>query len=109
MTVIHVCSLARLPETAERHKPSHLITLMSDVSDVERPGHIPPEQHLALAFNDIPDPLPGMVAPAAGHVQEVLRFAGEWRQDRAPLLIHCWAGISRSTAAAYATICALKP
>ena len=50
-----------------------------------------------------------MVAPAAGHVQEVLRFAGEWRQEKAPLLIHCWAGISRSTAAAYATVCALNP
>ena len=109
MTVIHVCSLARLAETARRHRPSHMITLMSDVSDVERPGHIPPQQHLALEFNDIPDPLPGMVAPAAGHVQDVLRFAGEWRQEQAPLLIHCWAGISRSTAAAYAAVCALNP
>src|SRR4029079_3097901 len=28
---------------------------------------------------------------------------------RAPLLIHCWAGISRSTAAAFITLCALNP
>ena len=30
--------------------------------------------------------------------------------DRAaPLVVHCWAGISRSTAAAFVSVCALKP
>jgi predicted protein tyrosine phosphatase len=109
MTEIHVCSLAQLARTAAQHQPSHLITLMSDVSGVERPGHIPPAQHLALQFNDIPEPLPGMVAPAETHVRDLLRFGGQWQQDTAPLLIHCWAGISRSTAAAYMLVCALNP
>ena len=30
--------------------------------------------------------------------------------DRAaPLVVHCWAGISRSTAAAFVSVCALRP
>ena len=35
-------------------------------------------------------------------------FAAEWDR-RDPLLIHCYAGVSRSTAAAYAVACALQP
>jgi predicted protein tyrosine phosphatase len=27
----------------------------------------------------------------------------------APLVVHCWAGISRSTAAAFVSVCALRP
>ena len=37
-----------------------------------------------------------------------MEFAQNW--DRAkPMLIHCWAGISRSTAAAYIITCLLNP
>jgi predicted protein tyrosine phosphatase len=31
-----------------------------------------------------------------------------WRQN-APLVVHCYAGVSRSTAAAFASVCALNP
>ena len=45
---------------------------------------------------------------AAGNGNATLAFARRW--DRAaPLLIHCWAGISRSTAAAYIAACAFAP
>jgi predicted protein tyrosine phosphatase len=38
----------------------------------------------------------------------VLAFVRKW--DRAaPLVIHCYAGISRSTASAFMTVCALNP
>ena len=38
----------------------------------------------------------------------LVKFARDWDR-KAPLLIHCWAGISRSTAAAFITLCALNP
>jgi predicted protein tyrosine phosphatase len=41
-------------------------------------------------------------------VDDLIRFALDWDR-RAPLLIHCWAGISRSTAAAFISLCALNP
>jgi predicted protein tyrosine phosphatase len=38
----------------------------------------------------------------------LLAFFRDW--DRAaPMVVHCWAGISRSTAAAYIAACALGP
>jgi predicted protein tyrosine phosphatase len=38
----------------------------------------------------------------------LIRFVRGW--DRAaPLVIHCYAGISRSTAGAYVAVCALNP
>ena len=41
-------------------------------------------------------------------MDSLLDFANTWdRKD--PILIHCWAGVSRSTAAAYIVQCALNP
>ena len=46
--------------------------------------------------------------PDAAHLDELLAFVRAW--DRAsPMLIHCFAGVSRSTAAAYIAACALAP
>ncbi|MGH6934788.1 MAG: tyrosine phosphatase family protein, partial [Methylocella sp.] len=42
------------------------------------------------------------------HVEKLLAFVRRWDQA-APLLIHCWAGVSRSTAAALIAACALCP
>jgi predicted protein tyrosine phosphatase len=41
-------------------------------------------------------------------VERLVKFATRW--DRAqPLVVHCFAGISRSTAAAFISACALAP
>ncbi len=50
----------------------------------------------------------GHILPGEDHVRRLLAFAGTWDQQR-PMLIHCWAGISRSTAAAFITLCSLRP
>ena len=49
-----------------------------------------------------------MTPPGEGHVRALLDFARSWDR-RAPLVIHCFAGISRSTAAAYSVAAALAP
>jgi predicted protein tyrosine phosphatase len=75
---------------------------------VQRPGHIAPENHLVLAVDDITTPMDGYTAPAHEHVQRLIDFVGAWdRKD--PMVIHCFAGISRSTAGAYVAACALNP
>jgi predicted protein tyrosine phosphatase len=75
---------------------------------VQRPGGIASENHLILAMDDITGPLEGYVAPADEHVAKLLDFVRGW--DRAaPLVMHCYAGISRSTAGAYVAACALNP
>ena len=48
-----------------------------------------------------------MIAPGSEHIEEILAFIDRWDQA-APILIHCWAGISRSTATAYIAMCHLN-
>jgi len=106
--MIHVCSLARLHDTVRETGARHVVTLIKDISLVHRPATITAENHLMLDMDDITDHIEGYVAPAEEHVGDLLRFVRAW--DRAnPLVVHCYAGISRSTAGAFVTACALNP
>ncbi len=106
--MIHVCSLARLHETVAATGARHVVTLLKDTDLVQRPGGIVSENHLILGMDDITGPLDGYIAPADEHVTRLLDFVRGW--DRAaPLVMHCYAGISRSTAGAYVAACALNP
>jgi predicted protein tyrosine phosphatase len=108
MPRIHVCSLSQLEQTVEVSGARQLITLINDQTPVARPARIEPDDHLFLAFNDITEPIEGLTPPAVHHVRNLLEFVYAW--DRAaPLVVHCWAGISRSTAAAFIALCALDP
>ena len=88
--------------------PLNLVTLINGETPINTPPSIVPDRHLRLAMNDICEPQPGLVLPCEGHVSDLINFAREWDRQ-APLLIHCWAGISRSTAAAFISLCALNP
>lgn len=105
---VHVCCLARIGEAVEETGARSLVTLLNVGTPVTRPPAIRPERHLFIAMSDIVDPLEGHVLPGERHVRALLQFVGDW--DRAePLLIHCFAGVSRSTAAAFIAACALSP
>lgn len=111
MPCLHVCPLSRLPETLAASGASHLVTLATLGSPglaIERPKDIAPEHHLRVGFSDIVAPREGHLPPTDAHVRAVLDFAAAWDRER-PMLLHCYAGISRSTAAAYAIACALAP
>ncbi|WP_417676121.1 tyrosine phosphatase family protein [Roseibium sp.] len=106
--MLHVCSLSRLPETVEKTGATHLVTLINADTPVPTPPGIDPDRHLFLGFNDIVDAVEGLTPPAEVHVVRLLEFVRSWERE-GPLVIHCWAGISRSTAGAYITACALNP
>jgi predicted protein tyrosine phosphatase len=109
---IHVCSLARLPGTVAATGARHVVTLINQDTEVVRPAAVLPENHLFLGMNDIVSPMDGYVAPGEAHVMRLLGFVdGWWRAHghESPLVVHCWAGISRSTAAAFITACAINP
>ena len=108
MPTIHICPLSRLAETVAACDASHLVTLATLGSVVARPASIRPEHHLRVGFSDITAPREGHLPPGEEHVRAVLDFVGAWPAER-PLVMHCYAGISRSTAAAYAATCALRP
>jgi predicted protein tyrosine phosphatase len=106
--MIHVCSLARLEETVKQTGARHIVSLIGDEARVARPSCIAPENHLWLRLHDISMPLDGYIMPAEEHVNGLLDFVRGWDR-RTPLIVHCYMGISRSTASAYATVCALNP
>lgn len=106
--IIYVGPLSAVDTTIASAGVSHLITLINDQTMIQTPSAIAPVNHLRLAMNDISEPQPGLVTPSGHHIDELLEFATAWDR-RAPMLIHCWAGISRSTAAAFILQCALNP
>jgi len=108
MPQVYVCPLSRIAETVTRSNASHLISLINDDSPVLRPPSIPETNHLFLGINDIVEPMDGMVLPAEEHVVRLIDFIGGWEPVR-PIVVHCYAGISRSTAAAFITLCAVRP
>lgn len=106
--VIYVGPLSSVLPTVEASKVGYLVTLINDQTMIETPPQIEPVRHLRLAMNDIAEPQPGMVSPSGDHVSDLIRFVTDWQRDM-PMLIHCWAGISRSTAGAFISLCALNP
>jgi len=99
--MIHVSSLSALNSvTANLHSYDLLTLLSPDHPDTDWSAFAC-ERHLRLAFHDITESMPGLVVPDRDLMQAVLDFGRKCDHQRA-LLIHCWAGISRSSAAAYA-------
>ena len=94
---ITVCGVAELE--------GHCNTRASHVLSILDPGHPVPEafgafgehEKLELRFHDIIEPRPGRLAPEPKDIEAVLAFGRD--MDRAThLLVHCFAGVSRSTA-----------
>jgi predicted protein tyrosine phosphatase len=106
--MIHVCSLAALPETVKTTGASHVLTIMAKVDQVQRPESVLAANHLKVQVDDITEAMEGFVAPSEIHIDQVLNFVRGWDRN-APLVVHCYAGISRSTASAFAAVCALNP
>jgi predicted protein tyrosine phosphatase len=103
--MIVVSPLEHLDTTATRHRPSHVLTLLSPGHEESARGEPRFEQHLPLYFHDIIEARAGLIAPDRESVGAILDFARSWSGAR-PMLVHCWAGISRSSAAAYMIACA---
>src|SRR3978361_1999943 len=106
--MIHVCSLAALPDTVKATAPSHILTVMANVNQVQRPPSVLEINHLKVSMDDIIEHMEGYVAPNDTHITQVLDFVRGWDRS-APLVVHCYAGISRSTASAFAAACMLNP
>ena len=102
--MIHVCGLTALPLLTQVVKPTHMVSLLGDDPFPDTPESVVPDGHLKIMMHDISEPQPGFVAPERPHMESLLAFAQGW-QKAGPLVIHCYAGVSRSTAAALIVLC----
>ena len=99
-----VTPLSALEDALANHRPSHLVSLLSPQHMIATPSGFDPAYHLKLGVNDISDPTAGEHPPGRDHIDRLIAFGRAWDGSQ-PLLIHCWAGISRSMASAYTILC----
>lgn len=106
--MIYVSSLSGLPRLAASLERFDLLTLLSPSAETRDWSELARERHVQLSFHDIVELRSDLIAPDANAVGAILDFGRGTAEDRA-LLIHCWAGISRSSAAAYVIACDRNP
>jgi predicted protein tyrosine phosphatase len=107
MTLI-VCPLSQVLTVIATRRPSHLITLLDPESLIPTPHPLAADRHLRLGVNDIAEPSIGHICPDEALVRRILDFGAGWDAAQ-PMLVHCWAGISRSTATAFLLACERNP
>lgn len=102
---IIVCPLSCAPDIARDRKPSHIVSLLDPGTAFPTLAGFDHERHLRLPIHDIEVEVDGLDALDGQRMQAILHFVTAWERDD-PILIHCYAGISRSTATAFITACA---
>ena len=107
-SAIHVCALRHIPEVLDQTGARHIVSAINADLAPPTPVGLAADRHLKLDMHDIVEPCEGANAPAEAHVGQLITFVEAWDRE-SPLLIHCYAGLSRSTAAAFITLCALNP
>lgn len=98
--MIHVCGLDVIEKTLSKTGSEYLVSIINKDMMPETPASIKPQNHLKLSFNDIAVPTNGFVSAQSSDIEKLINFLEQWNQQ-APILFHCWAGVSRSTAGAY--------
>ena len=106
--MIIVCPLSQVQKLVDEHGARDVVTLLAPDTPHETPRGVMPEHHLKLFFHDIVQELDGHRAPNAADAAKLIGFFRSWTR-KSPMLIHCWAGISRSTAAAFVASCMFRP
>ena len=96
---IYVSSLADMPGLVRRFGVRDLVSIIQPDAQPPTPPGVQPERHYRCPVDDIVELRPGEVLPQADHIEELIAFLRTW-DGEAPLLTHCHAGISRSSAVA---------
>ncbi|MEZ5956477.1 MAG: hypothetical protein R3C27_04610 [Hyphomonadaceae bacterium] len=104
---IYVCPLSLAPQIARINKVSHAISLLDPMTPFPMITEVG-ERHLCIEVHDIEHDEEGMDPLCELRTKRILDFVGGWDRTQ-PILIHCYAGISRSTATAFITACAQNP
>lgn len=96
---IAVSSRNQVRKHAKRFEATHILSLIERGRVIYRPRSVVRERHLTVYCDDVVNPdMPQ--APTREHVEQILAFGRRLPED-ARLLVHCEAGVSRSTAAAF--------
>ena len=110
LTICGLTELGAFQHAAVTHVLSILDPGYPEPADFAAYG---PHKRLTLRFDDIIDPAPGMALPESHHVEALLEFgkglAAAVDDPLNHLLVHCHAGISRSTASMAILLAEARP
>ena len=87
-----------LEESLELYKPAYLVSLMENADSVSTPTYINTNNHLRLSFHDVEWEIPG-ISPSIADIEKIIELALRWKGGHEPIIVHCVAGVSRSSAA----------
>lgn len=114
-----VCGLSDVPRAVQVFKANALVSVLHPDLIPETPADVPASNHFRLHVDDIDGPFSGLTHATPDGVAALCRFAQQWRDGHLPsgpgsardraLVVHCFVGVSRSTAAAFAMMCAFNP
>ncbi len=96
---IYITNVFDLPDHVRAVQPGYLVSIIQQAFQPETPPEIKAERHLRLDVHDISHPEPGSILPGHTHVEELIDFIHGWPADES-LMVHCYAGVSRSSASA---------
>jgi predicted protein tyrosine phosphatase len=105
---ILVCPLSRVAEVVAARRPQRVVSLLDPDIAFPELGPAYAERHLRLSFHDVHAGAEGATPPSVAHITELLAFLSA-RNPTDTILIHCRAGIGRSTATAYVAACLDNP
>ncbi len=97
--MIYVTSLFDMPSYARSLRPEYLVSIIQPEFQPETPPEIEVVKHHRVAVHDISEPAFGSIHTQDEHIQDLIGFLLAWPAQES-LLVHCYAGISRSTAVA---------
>jgi predicted protein tyrosine phosphatase len=98
---ITICGIDELPLHRDAGVSDVLSIIDPTAADPDAFEVFQPHRRQLLRFDDLIVEMPGLEAPQEQHVEAILAFGAELeKSDVAHLLVHCHAGVSRSTAAA---------
>ncbi|GJM03581.1 MAG: protein-tyrosine-phosphatase [Rhodomicrobium sp.] len=100
--------LSQVETALAKYKAGWLVSAINKDTMLETPASLQATRHLKLAMNDISAARDGFVLPSDDHVKRLVQFVDGWDMSQ-PILVHCWAGVSRSTAGVYISLCHLNP
>ncbi len=106
--MIYISSWRTMETRAVELGATHILSLLGIEGIPDTPEGIDPARHLHIEVDDVPASFAGDIAPTMEHVAELLDFSAAWDRQ-GPMIVHCYAGVSRSTAAALTILCQYNP
>lgn len=105
---IVVCPLSQVELQVARYTPGRVISVLDPGSEFPEFGAEWEGRHLRLAFHDAHHAGFGITLASPRHIADLVAFLEEWK-GAGTLLVHCRAGIGRSTATAFVAACVRHP